>query len=110
MDGPLHNSGNKPSLVSTDDRQSGIYKVKQYSRPDDRAFSQLWKQQFIQEYGRLRLRGSRGFLAKHETRDIKPLPAHAKNKERKSEEIDWKWMFRISRNWRKGVLSPSRAD
>ncbi|KAI5118060.1 hypothetical protein M0805_006323 [Coniferiporia weirii] len=60
--------------------------------------NQLWKAQFIREYGRLRLRGSRGFVTRRDGREVKPMPHRSKE----DDHIDWKWMFRISSNWRKG--------
>ncbi|OSC99416.1 hypothetical protein PYCCODRAFT_1395326 [Trametes coccinea BRFM310] len=63
--------------------------------------NQLWKSLYITEYGRTRLRGARGFIGRGDGREIKPLPGRAK-----TEGIrDWKWMFRISSNWRTGRCS-----
>ena len=60
--------------------------------------TQLWKSLYISEYGRLRLRGARGFIGRGDGREVKPLPGRAK-----AEDVrDWKWMFRISSNWRTG--------
>ena len=61
--------------------------------------NELWKIQYLQEYGRTRLRGSKGFIARLDGREVKPLPGRAKSDQFK----DWKWMFRISSNWRRGV-------
>ncbi|EJD03257.1 uncharacterized protein FOMMEDRAFT_168270 [Fomitiporia mediterranea MF3/22] len=73
--------------------------------------NQLWKNQFIREYGRLRLRGSRGFIQRHDERKVKPLP-HTRNNnchEDDLDHIDWKWMFRISLNWRRGRCELERV-
>lgn len=64
---------------------------------------QLWKDQFILEFGRMRLRGGRGFIHRKDGREVRPLPSRAKNTAPAPEDnIDWKWMFRISCNWRRG--------
>lgn len=49
-------------------------------------------------YGRSRLRGASGFFARSDGKEMKPLPGAAKPAVFK----DWKWMFRISSNWRRG--------
>ncbi|KAL5507328.1 hypothetical protein ACEPAH_6784 [Sanghuangporus vaninii] len=66
--------------------------------------NQLWKTQFIREYGRSRLRGSRGFVNRHDSRAIRPLPHTHKSNPKcdDSNNVDWKWLFRISLNWRRG--------
>jgi len=51
-------------------------------------------------YGRTRLRGARGVIARPDGREVKPLPGRAKDESSRS----WKWMFRISSNWRRGTL------
>ena len=62
---------------------------------------QLWKALFLKEFGRPRLRGLRGYVDREDGREIKPLPSRAS-----PEDIrDWKWMFRISLNWKNGILS-----
>ncbi|EPT02643.1 hypothetical protein FOMPIDRAFT_1160162 [Fomitopsis schrenkii] len=63
--------------------------------------NQLWKRLYLGEYGRLRLRGARGFVGRADGREVKPLPGRVKSEEVK----DWKWMFRISSNWRTGRCS-----
>ncbi|KAI9059214.1 hypothetical protein FKP32DRAFT_1761181 [Trametes sanguinea] len=63
--------------------------------------NQLWKSLYISEYGRTRLRGARGFIGRGDGREIKPLPGRAKTEGMR----DWKWMFRISSNWRTGRCS-----
>lgn len=55
---------------------------------------------YINEYGRTRLRGGRGFIGRGDGREIKPLPGRSAIPE---EVKDWKWMFRISTNWRTGM-------
>ncbi|KAL4248926.1 hypothetical protein ABKN59_007562 [Abortiporus biennis] len=65
--------------------------------------NELWKSLYISEYGRSRLRGVRGFVKRTDGREVKPLPTRASGK---AEEVrDWKWMFRISSNWRTGRCS-----
>ncbi|KLO19542.1 hypothetical protein SCHPADRAFT_898821 [Schizopora paradoxa] len=67
---------------------------------------QLWKDQFILEFGRMRLRGGRGFIQRRDGREVRPLPSRAKSSSNSPEDnIDWKWMFRISCNWRRGRCS-----
>ncbi|KAI8993827.1 hypothetical protein BD414DRAFT_480570 [Trametes punicea] len=66
--------------------------------------NQLWKSLYISEYGRTRLRGARGFIGRGDGREVKPLPGRARTEDVK----DWKWMFRISSNWRTGRCSIER--
>ncbi|RPD53996.1 hypothetical protein L227DRAFT_374274 [Lentinus tigrinus ALCF2SS1-6] len=68
--------------------------------------NQLWKTLYISEYGRSRLRGGRGFIGRGDGREVKPLPGRAKGENAK----DWKWMFRISSNWRTGRCSVEQFD
>ncbi|KAI0344823.1 hypothetical protein BDW22DRAFT_1391820 [Trametopsis cervina] len=71
----------------------------------------LWKRLYLVEYGKARLRGSRGFIGRHDGREIKPLPGRAKLQP--TEDIrDWKWMFRISSNWKTGrcAVEPLLAE
>jgi len=63
--------------------------------------NELWRKLYIQEYGRSRLRGSRGFISRRDGREVRRLPERALNDQCKV----WKWMFRISTNWRRGLLS-----
>ncbi|KAH9917882.1 uncharacterized protein BXZ73DRAFT_53172 [Epithele typhae] len=70
--------------------------------------NQLWKSLYIREYGRMRLRGVRGFIGREDGREMRPLPGRAKAD---SESLkDWKWMFRISSNWRTGRCSVEHLD
>jgi hypothetical protein len=64
------------------------------------ADNELWRKIYLKSFGRARLRGGKGFVSRADGRDIKPLPSRADGDEIK----DWKWMFRISSNWRKGNL------
>ncbi|KAK1233140.1 hypothetical protein PQX77_003675 [Marasmius sp. AFHP31] len=68
----------------------------------------LWKAQFLQVFGS-RLRGARGFRT--EGREIKSLPSRARVEAEHThrDHKDWKWMFRISSNWRKGRCSPEEV-
>jgi hypothetical protein len=63
--------------------------------------NELWRKLYIKEYGRSRLRGSRGFIARKDRREVRPLLGRIENDQYK----DWKWMFRISSNWRRGLFS-----
>ncbi|KDQ57747.1 hypothetical protein JAAARDRAFT_194030 [Jaapia argillacea MUCL 33604] len=65
--------------------------------------NQLWKALYLKEYGRTRLRGGRGFIGRGDGREVRPLPGRAVVKG--EEGKDWKWMFRISSNWRTGRCS-----
>ncbi|KAF8622691.1 hypothetical protein AX15_006790 [Amanita polypyramis BW_CC] len=58
----------------------------------------LWRNLYIGSFGRPRLRGGGGTFGCTDGRELKPLPSRAKGREAR----DWKWMFRISSNWRKG--------
>ncbi|KAF8161218.1 hypothetical protein B0H34DRAFT_652876 [Crassisporium funariophilum] len=60
--------------------------------------NEIWRNLYLKEYGRTRLRGAKGFIGRVDGREVRPLPGRAKTDEFK----DWKWMFRISSNWRKG--------
>ncbi|KAF8967887.1 hypothetical protein BDZ97DRAFT_1655697 [Flammula alnicola] len=62
------------------------------------ADNELWRVQYLKVYGRTRLRGTKGFIARLDGREVRPLPGRAKVDQYR----DWKWMFRISSNWRKG--------
>ncbi|KAF8806459.1 hypothetical protein BYT27DRAFT_7339095 [Phlegmacium glaucopus] len=62
------------------------------------ADNELWRNLYLRTYGRTRLRGSKGFISRADGREVKPLPGRAKTDQLK----DWKWMFRISSNWKKG--------
>lgn len=64
------------------------------------ADNELWRILYLRTYGRTRLRGSKGFISRADGREVKPLPGRAKTNQLK----DWKWMFRISSNWRKGKV------
>ncbi|KAF9526594.1 hypothetical protein CPB83DRAFT_794420 [Crepidotus variabilis] len=60
--------------------------------------NEIWRRLYLKEFGRTRLRGSKGFFVRKDGREVKPLPGRARNDLYK----DWKWMFRISSNWRRG--------
>jgi hypothetical protein len=57
---------------------------------------------YVSEYGRARLRGVRGHIGRNDGREVRPLPGRAKVED--GGVKDWKWMFRISSNWRTGQL------
>ena len=57
-------------------------------------------------YGRTRLRGVRGVIARPDGREVKPLPGRAKDESSRN----WKWMFRISSNWRRGMVTIRIVD
>ncbi|KIJ49712.1 hypothetical protein M422DRAFT_66161 [Sphaerobolus stellatus SS14] len=72
--------------------------------------NQLWRNLYLQEFGKTRLRGSRGFplaASRLDGLEVKPLPDRARSQPAPSPELvkDWKWMFRISRNWETGRSS-----
>ncbi|KAJ8482427.1 hypothetical protein ONZ45_g14953 [Pleurotus djamor] len=62
----------------------------------------LWRLLYIRAYGRTRLRGARGFVGRTNDREIRNLPSRAKTHTSSDDLKDWKWMFRISSNWRRG--------
>ncbi|KIY67171.1 hypothetical protein CYLTODRAFT_422789 [Cylindrobasidium torrendii FP15055 ss-10] len=62
------------------------------------ADNELWRATFLRTFGLPRLRGVRGFPS----REIHPLPKRARQLPLSDERKDWKWMFRISSNWRTG--------
>ncbi|EIW83267.1 hypothetical protein CONPUDRAFT_136359 [Coniophora puteana RWD-64-598 SS2] len=73
--------------------------------------NQLWKALYLKEYGRARLRGGRGFFGRADGREIKPLPQRALAGPSDVEDYkDWKWMYRISSNWRTGRCSLENVD
>ena len=51
------------------------------------------------------MRGGRGFVGRADGREVKSLPERAKVEETSDDGRDWKWMFRISSNWRTGMSS-----
>lgn len=63
------------------------------------ADNELWRKQYLRVYCRTRLRGAKGFIGRLDGREVRPLPGRARADQYK----DWKWMFRISSNWRKGM-------
>ncbi|KAI9442517.1 hypothetical protein H4582DRAFT_1289763 [Lactarius indigo] len=67
--------------------------------------NQLWKNLYLREFGRLRLRGFRGFAGRRDERETKNLPGRAV-----TQIQDWKRMFRISTNWRNGRCHTSTLD
>ncbi|VDB87355.1 unnamed protein product [Peniophora sp. CBMAI 1063] len=72
--------------------------------------NQLWKSLYVKEYGRLRLRGGRGSAKRPDGREIKPLPGRAAQFLALEGLKDWKWMFKISSNWRTGHCSVSHLQ
>ncbi|CAE6434738.1 unnamed protein product [Rhizoctonia solani] len=68
----------------------------------------LWRVMFLREFSRSRLRGSRGFSVSN--REIRPLPSRIQlhgeecgsNDDFPENYTDWRWMFRISSNWKRG--------
>jgi len=63
------------------------------------ADNELWRKLYLKVYGRSRLRGASGFLTRPDGKEMKPLPGG----EEPTVFRDWKWMFRISSNWRRGA-------
>ncbi|KAH7923937.1 hypothetical protein BV22DRAFT_1067761 [Leucogyrophana mollusca] len=70
--------------------------------------NQLWKALYIREYGKARLRGGRGFSGRADGKEVKSLPSRALAKG--TEALDWKWMYRISSNWRNGRCAIDNLD
>jgi hypothetical protein len=62
----------------------------------------IWKKLYLAVYGRTRLQGSKGFVSRNDGRTVKELPQRAKSKI-PIDLQDWKWMFRISTNWKRGL-------
>lgn len=59
---------------------------------------------YLREYGRARLRGARGhtgITSRIDGREVRPLPGRMRG-DNVAIVKDWKWMFRISSNWRTG--------
>ncbi|KAF9469971.1 hypothetical protein BDZ94DRAFT_1243664 [Collybia nuda] len=71
------------------------------------ADNELWRNLYLITFGRPRLRGARGHLARSDGREVRPLPGRAAGSYILK---DWKWMFRISSNWRKGRCGIERLD
>jgi hypothetical protein len=71
------------------------------------ADNELWRNLYLTVFGRSRLRGARGFRARPDGREVRPLPGRAANSDIFK---DWKWMFRISSNWRKGAPYESSSS
>ena len=66
--------------------------------------TELWRNLYLKNFGRSRLRGYKGSpgLMRADGREVLPLPARVSAKP--DHFKDWKWMFRISSNWRKGLF------
>ncbi|KAG8213790.1 hypothetical protein J3R82DRAFT_10502 [Butyriboletus roseoflavus] len=64
--------------------------------------NQLWKTLFIRDFGKARLRGGKGFYGRTDDRLVKRLPSRASADD--SQSLNWKWMYRISSNWRNESL------
>ncbi|KAL4074279.1 hypothetical protein J3A83DRAFT_4358078 [Scleroderma citrinum] len=60
----------------------------------------LWRALFVREFGKARLRGGRGYYGRADGRIAKRLPSRISPLE--DDVLDWKWMYRISSNWRNG--------
>ncbi|KAF8070570.1 hypothetical protein FPV67DRAFT_1561346 [Lyophyllum atratum] len=72
------------------------------------ADNELWRNLYLKVFGRSRLRGTRGYVARSDGREVKPLPGWANAKQEPLK--DWKWMFRISSNWKKGRCAIEELD
>ncbi|KAG9316456.1 hypothetical protein JVU11DRAFT_2490 [Chiua virens] len=64
--------------------------------------NQLWRNLFIRVFGKARLRGGKGFYGRNGGRLVKALPSRASIPADDAETLNWKWMYRISSNWRNG--------
>ncbi|KAG6333850.1 hypothetical protein ID866_5238 [Astraeus odoratus] len=62
--------------------------------------NQLWKALFVREFGKARLRGGRGFYGTASGRVARPLPSRVSLPD--NDVTNWKWMYRVSSNWRNG--------
>ncbi|KAG2364387.1 hypothetical protein BDR07DRAFT_1470904 [Suillus spraguei] len=72
--------------------------------------NQLWKALFVREYGKTRLRGGKGFYGRTDGRSVKPLPSRVSASTSSDDDaLDWKWMYRISSNWKNGNNSSTSA-
>lgn len=60
--------------------------------------NELWRKLYLRVFGCSRLRGSKGFIGRVDGREVKPLPGGINT----GSSRDWKFMFRISSNWRRG--------
>jgi len=60
--------------------------------------NELWRKQYLQVFGRSRLRGTKGHVERADGRLVKSLPGRAQA----DVPRNWKSMFRISSNWQKG--------
>ncbi|KAF8893990.1 hypothetical protein BD779DRAFT_1435476 [Infundibulicybe gibba] len=69
--------------------------------------SELWRLLYIKAFGRTRLRGARGFVGRSDGREIRPLPSKMNHQPLTTK--DWKWMFRISSNWKRGRCTVERG-
>ncbi|KAH7882606.1 hypothetical protein F5I97DRAFT_1816334 [Phlebopus sp. FC_14] len=69
---------------------------------------QLWKALFVREFGKARLRGGKGFYGRADGRLVKPLPSRIPAPA--GESLNWKWMYRISSNWRNGRCAVQKLD
>lgn len=65
--------------------------------------NEIWKKQYLRAFGRPRLRGGKGFVGRSDGREIKPLPGRAQAEKQREDAKDWKWMFRVSSNWKRGT-------
>ncbi|KAJ7188104.1 hypothetical protein C8R46DRAFT_9787 [Mycena filopes] len=70
----------------------------------------LWMDQYLNVFGRSRLRGGKGFIGRTDGREIKRLPGRAKVPADPPELKDWRWMFRISWNWKQGRCSTEHIE
>ncbi|KAJ7680458.1 hypothetical protein DFH06DRAFT_1315223 [Mycena polygramma] len=71
----------------------------------------LWKSQYLHVFGRSRLRGAKGFIGRTDGREIKRLPERATAELKDAPELkDWRSMFRISWNWKKGRCSTEHIE
>ncbi|KAF9245036.1 hypothetical protein BU15DRAFT_85831 [Melanogaster broomeanus] len=61
--------------------------------------NQLWKTLFVRDFGKARLRGGKGLYGRADGRLVRPLPSRASVP---ADDLNWKWMYRISSNWRNG--------
>ncbi|KAJ6625505.1 hypothetical protein B0H10DRAFT_613560 [Mycena sp. CBHHK59/15] len=67
----------------------------------------LWKNEYLRVFGRSRLRGAKGFIGRTDGREVKRLPERAKAP---LDIQNWRFMFRISWNWKSGRCTTEDMD
>ena len=84
------------------DTQVLAYTLRETDVEHQRHRHQLWKTLYVRDFGKARLRGGNGFYTRKDGRLVKRLPSRASLAADNAESLNWKWMYRISSNWRNG--------